>query len=56
MVLPTGVKYFELRSAKVLFSIKGRYREARPSVLEYIKSTSIVNPHAKVVGIWIISL
>ena len=34
---------------KVSFSIKGRYREARPSVLEYIKSTSIVNPHAKVV-------
>ena len=36
---------------KVSFSIKGRYREARPSVLEYIKSTSIVNPHAKVVFI-----
>ena len=36
---------------KVSFSIKGRYREARPSVLEYIKSTAIVNPHAKVVFI-----
>lgn len=36
---------------KVSFSIKGRYREARPSVLEYIKSTSIVNPHAKIVFI-----
>ena len=36
---------------KVSFSIKGRYREARPSVLEYIKSTSIVNPHAKVIFI-----
>ena len=34
---------------KVSFSIKGRYREARPSVLEYIKSTAIVNPHAKVI-------
>ena len=36
---------------KVSFSIKGRYREARPSVLEYIKSTAIVNPHAKIVFI-----
>ena len=31
------------------FAIKGRYREARPSVLEYLKSTAIVNPHAKII-------
>ena len=34
---------------RVEFAIKGRYREARPSVLEYIKSTAIVNPHAKII-------
>ena len=34
---------------RIEFAIKGRYREARPSVLEYIKSTAIVNPHAKII-------
>jgi len=34
---------------RVEFAIKGRYREARPSVLEYIKSTAIVNPHVKII-------
>ena len=34
---------------KVEFAIKGRYREARPSVLEYVKSTAIVNPHARII-------
>ena len=36
---------------RVEFAIKGRYREARPSVLEYIKSTAIVNPHAKIISV-----
>jgi len=34
---------------RIEFAIKGRYREARPSVLEYLKSTAIVNPHAKII-------
>ncbi|MEC8997468.1 MAG: DNA topoisomerase VI subunit B, partial [Candidatus Thermoplasmatota archaeon] len=34
---------------KIEFAIKGRYREARPSVLEYVKSTAIVNPHARII-------
>ena len=46
-----GIHPEKEHGTKVSFSIKGRYREARPSVLEYIKSTSIVNPHAKVVFI-----
>ena len=44
-----GIHPEKEHGTKVSFSIKGRYREARPSVLEYIKSTAIVNPHAKIV-------
>ena len=44
-----GIHPEKEHGTKVSFSIKGRYREARPSVLEYIKSTAIVNPHARVV-------
>ena len=46
-----GIYAEKEHGTKVAFSIKGRYREARPSVLEYIKSTSIVNPHAKIIFI-----
>ncbi|OIR20520.1 MAG: DNA topoisomerase VI subunit B, partial [Marine Group III euryarchaeote CG-Epi4] len=46
-----GISPEKEHGTKVSFSIKGRYREARPSVLEYIKSTSIVNPHARIVFI-----
>jgi len=44
-----GIKPEKENGTKVSFSIKGRYREARPSVLEYLKSTAIVNPHAKII-------
>ena len=44
-----GIKPEKEHGTKVSFSIKGRYREARPSVLEYLKSTAIVNPHAKII-------
>ena len=41
----------KFHGTRVEFAIKGRYREARPSVLEYLKSTAIVNPHAKIIFI-----
>jgi len=44
-----GIQPEKEHGTKVSFSIKGRYREARPSVLEYLKSTAIVNPHAKII-------
>ncbi len=44
-----GISPEKMHGTKIEFAIKGRYREARPSVLEYLKSTAIVNPHAKIV-------
>jgi len=44
-----GIIPEKFNGTKVEFAIKGRYREARPSVLEYIKSTAIVNPHAHII-------
>jgi len=44
-----GIYPEKYHGTKVEFAIKGRYREARPSVLEYIKSTAIVNPHAHII-------
>ena len=44
-----GISPEKVHGTKIEFAIKGRYREARPSVLEYLKSTAIVNPHAKIV-------
>ena len=44
-----GITPEKYHGTKVEFAIKGRYREARPSVLEYVKSTAIVNPHARII-------
>ena len=44
-----GIYPEKIHGTRVEFAIKGRYREARPSVLEYLKSTAIVNPHAKII-------
>ena len=44
-----GIYPEKYHGTRVEFAIKGRYREARPSVLEYLKSTAIVNPHAKII-------
>lgn len=44
-----GIIPEKYHGTKVEFAIKGRYREARPSVLEYVKSTAIVNPHARII-------
>ncbi len=33
---------------RVAFALRGRYREAKPSVLEYLRATAIVNPHATI--------
>ena len=44
-----GIYPEKYHGTRVQFAIKGRYREARPSVLEYLKSTAIVNPHAKII-------
>ena len=44
-----GIYPEKYHGTRVEFTIKGRYREARPSVLEYLKSTAIVNPHAKII-------
>ena len=33
---------------RVAFTLRGRYREAKPSVLEYLRATAIVNPHATI--------
>ena len=44
-----GIYPEKINGTRVEFAIKGRYREARPSVLEYLKSTAIVNPHAKII-------
>ncbi len=44
-----GIYPEKFHGTRVEFAIKGRYREARPSVLEYLKSTAIVNPHAKII-------
>ena len=46
-----GIYPEKFHGTRVEFAIKGRYREARPSVLEYLKSTAIVNPHAKIIFI-----
>ena len=46
-----GIHPEKFHGTRVEFAIKGRYREARPSVLEYLKSTAIVNPHAKIIFI-----
>ena len=46
-----GIYPEKSHGTRIEFAIKGRYREARPSVLEYIKSTAIVNPHAKIIFI-----
>ena len=46
-----GIYPEKSHGTRIEFAIKGRYREARPSVLEYLKSTSIVNPHAKIIFI-----
>ncbi len=46
-----GIYPEKYHGTRIEFAIKGRYREARPSVLEYLKSTSIVNPHAKIIFI-----
>ena len=43
-----GIIPEKYHGTKVEFAIKGRYREARPSVLEYVKSTAIVNPHTQI--------
>ncbi len=44
-----GIYPEKCHGTRIEFAIKGRYREARPSVLEYLKSTAIVNPHAKII-------
>ena len=44
-----GIYPEKYHGTRVEFAIKGRYREARPSVLEYLKSTAIVNPHARII-------
>jgi DNA topoisomerase-6 subunit B len=44
-----GIYPEKYHGTRIEFAIKGRYREARPSVLEYLKSTAIVNPHAKII-------
>ena len=46
-----GIYPEKYHGTRVEFAIKGRYREARPSVLEYLKSTAIVNPHARIIFI-----
>ena len=44
-----GVSKEKISGTKIEFALKGKYREGRPSVFEYIKSTAIVNPHATVI-------
>ncbi len=44
-----GVLEEKMSGTKIEFALKGKYREGRPSVFEYIRSTAIVNPHATVI-------
>ena len=44
-----GVSKEKISGTKIEFVLKGKYREGRPSVFEYIKSTAIVNPHSTVI-------
>ena len=46
-----GVSIEKESGTKIEFVLKGKYREGRPSVFEYIRSTAIVNPHASIVFI-----
>ena len=46
-----GVSIEKKSGTKIEFALKGKYREGRPSVFEYMKSTAIVNPHATIIFI-----
>ena len=46
-----GVAVEKESGTRIEFALKGKYREGRPSVFEYIKSTAIVNPHASIIFI-----
>ncbi len=46
-----GVSVEKKSGTKIEFALKGKYREGRPSVFEYMKSTAIVNPHATIIFI-----